>query len=223
MNAFDMISEPVLFTQELREYSGRVHQSVELIQSLADALLAEDYVKIRTLHDQMSGTWHQVNQIRLSLYGQIKGMHFHSVGGDAFNQYMACQDRVADSLQGLADLLGLRETPIPIELRDDFRALLGQVIHISRRTMRLAEWLFSETETVATDAEAQDSLGATGGLIDEKGQTRQREVEFARHLYSLGKQLDPVTIVVLDKCCTTLHEVADNAEHAADYLRLMIR
>jgi hypothetical protein len=43
MDAFDMISEPVLFIQQLRERSSRVRQSVELIQSLGDALLAEDY------------------------------------------------------------------------------------------------------------------------------------------------------------------------------------
>ncbi len=32
MNAFDLISEPVLFTEEPRGYSDRVRQSVELIQ-----------------------------------------------------------------------------------------------------------------------------------------------------------------------------------------------
>lgn len=223
MNAFDMISEPILFVQELCEYSSRVRQSVELVQSLADAVLAEDYAKIPTLHEQMSGIWHDVNQSKLSLYSQIKGMHFHVAGGDAFNQYMACQDRVADSLQGLADLLGLRRTPFPIELRDDFRALVGQVVNISRRTMGLAERLFSETEVVYTDAEAQDSRCSAEGAIDERGQTRRCEIAFARHLYGLEKSLDPVTVVVLDKCCSTLHEVADNAEHAADNLRLMIR
>ena len=223
MNAFDMISEPILFTQGLCEYSGRVRQCVELIQSLADALLTEDYAKIQALHEQMSGVWHEVNQSRLSLYSQIKGMHFHVVGGDAFSQYMTCQDRVADALQGLADLLGFRKTPLPIELRDDFRALVSQVVNVGRRTMSLAERLFSEADAGSTDTDAQDSLCATGGPTDEKGQTRQCETAFARRLYSIEKQLDPVTIVVMDKCCTVLHEVADSAEHAADNLRLMIR
>jgi predicted phosphate transport protein (TIGR00153 family) len=223
MNAFDMISEPILFVQELREYSSRVRQCVELIQSLADALLAEDYATIRTLHEQMSGTWHDVNQSKLSLYDQIKGMHFHVAGGDAFNQYMACQDRVADSLQGLANLLALRKTPIPAELREDFRALVAAVVNISRRTMSLAEAAFSETETVCAYTQAQNVLDAIRGTVEDKGQTREHEMEFTRHLYSLEKQLDPVALMFLDKCSATLHEVADNAEHAADYLRLMIR
>ena len=223
MNAFDMISEPILFMQELREYSSRVHQSAELILSLADALLAEDYAKTHTLHEQMSGTWHEVNQSKLSLYSQIKGMHFHVVGGDAFSQYMACQDRVADSLQGLANLLALRRTPIPSELRDDFRALVAAVVNISRRTMSLAEAAFSEAETVCADALTQNVLDAIQGTVEDKDQARERETEFTRNLYSLEKQLAPAALMFLDKCSATLHEAADNAEHAADYLRLMIR
>jgi hypothetical protein len=86
MNAFDMISEPVLFAQELREYSSRVHHSVELIQSLADALLAEDCDKIQTLHEQMSRITGEADQSKLSLYDQIKGMHFHSAGGDRLHR-----------------------------------------------------------------------------------------------------------------------------------------
>ncbi len=223
MNAFDMISEPILFVEELREYSSRVRRSVELIQSLADALLAEDYATIQTLHEQISGTWHEVNESRLSLYAQIKGMHFHSAGGAAFNQYMACQDRVADSLQGLADLLALRKTPLPAELRDDFQAFVAQVVNISRRTMSLAERLFSEAENACADAETQDPLDAIRQAIEEKDRTRQHEMEFARGLYNPERQLDSVTAVFLEKCRTTLHEVAENAENAADYLGLMIR
>ncbi len=223
MNAFDMISEPILFTEELREYSGRVRQSVELIESLVEALLAEDYAKIQALHTQMCRLRGEADRSKLSLYRQIKGMSFHVAGGEAFSQYMACQDRVADSLQGLADLLASRQSPFPPELRDDFRALIAAVVNVSRRTMNLAEGVLSEAETGCADAETQKSLDAIREAIGEKGQTRQSETAFVRHLYNLEKQLDPVTVMFLDKCRATLHEVADNAEHAADYLWLMTR
>jgi predicted phosphate transport protein (TIGR00153 family) len=223
MDAFDMISEPVLFVEELCEHANRVHQSVELTQSLADALLAEDYEKMQTLHEQAFRIRDEVDQSRLSLCGQIKEMHFHSVGGDAFSQYLACQDKVADSSQAFAELLVLRKTAVPIELRDDFRAFVAEVVNVSRRTTSLTEGLSSEVATVCTDTEAQSSLDAIRGITDDKSQARQRETQFARHLYSLEKQVDPVTVMILDKYCATLHEVADNAARAADHLRRMIR
>jgi predicted phosphate transport protein (TIGR00153 family) len=223
MNAFDMISEPILFTQQLREYSGKVHQSVELIQSLADALLAEDHAAIRTLHEQMCGTWHEVNQSRLCLYGQISGMRFHVAGGESFNRYMTCQDQVADSLPGLADLMASRNAAFPTELRDDFKALVAGAVNLCRRTMDLAERLLSEAQDVGADAEAQDSLKALEGTAGERDKARQHEMEFTQRLYGSRNQLDPVTVMFLDKCCTTLRGLADNAQHAADHLRLMNR
>jgi len=215
MDAFDMISEPLLFVEGLREYSGRVHQGVELIQSLTDALLAQDDEKTRTLHEQMVRVRDEVDQSRLSLYNQIKDMQYHSAGGDAFTQYMACQDKVADSSQAFAELFALRKTAVPIELRDDFRALIAEVVNVSRRTMSLVERLSSKLQTLCPDAETKDTL-------DDKGQAKQREMEFSRHLYSLEKQLDPVTVMFLDKYCAALHEVADNAERAGGHLRRMI-
>jgi len=223
MNAFDMISEPVLFVEALREYSGSVHRGVELIQSLADALLAEDYERIDALHTQMSQIGDDVDQSRLSLYGQIREMHFHSAGGDAFSQYVACQDRVADSSRVFAELLALRKTAVPAELRDDFRALVAEVVNVGRRTMSLAAGLSCSAQTLCPDTDARNSLDAIRGITDDKGQVRRREIEFARHLYSLEKQLDPVTLAFLDKYCAALHEVADNAERAAEHLCLMIR
>lgn len=223
MNAFDMISEPILFTQGLHEYSSRVHHCVELTQSLADAVLAEDYTKLGTLHEEMSAIWHEMNQSKLALYSQIKGMHFHVAGGDAFSQYMTSQDRVADSLQGLASLLVLRKTPVPTPLRDPFRALVAAVVNTGRQTMSLAEAAFSEDQMACADTQAQNLLDATRATAEGKGQTREREAEFTRHLYGIDKQLDPVTLMFLDKCGTALHEVADNAERAAEALHLMIR
>jgi hypothetical protein len=54
MDAFDMISEPVLFAQQWGEHSHRVYQSVELVPLLSEALLAQDEEKIKTLHEQIS-------------------------------------------------------------------------------------------------------------------------------------------------------------------------
>jgi uncharacterized protein len=222
MNAFDMISEPLLFAEQLCEHSHRVHQSVELIPLLTDALLAADDEKIKTLHEQISAIREEVDQSKLSLYDQIKNMHFHSVGGCDFSQYLACQDKVASAAQEFAALLVSRKTTIPLELHADFRALVAQVVNVSRRARRLTEGFCAEAQGVCADTETQNMLDAIRGIIDENGQARRLEMAFTRHFYSLEKQLDPVTILSLDKCCAALHEVAGNAECIADHLRLMI-
>ncbi len=223
MDAFDMLSEPVLFAQHLCEHADRVHQSVEAIPLLTEALLAEDYEKLKTLHEQISSSREEAEQIKLSLYEQIQNMHFHRAGGHAFGEYLACQDKVASSAQEIADLLVLRRTTIPSELHADFRAFVTQVVDVSRRMVSLREGLCSETQTIGAEAETRSPRDALQGVHDGNGQARRLELKFTKHVYGLEKQLDPVAILFLDKCCAALHELAGNGEHAADHLCLMIR
>jgi uncharacterized protein Yka (UPF0111/DUF47 family) len=223
MNAFDMISEPVLFAQQLCEYSEKVHRSVELIQPLTDALLIGDYEKIQALNEQMREIRSEAERSRLSLYGQIQAMRFHSAGGDAFSQYMLREDKVAGASQAFAELLALRRTAVSVELHDDLRALVAEVVAVGRRTMDLAERLPCEAQAGCSEIEARDRPDALQGTADGRDQVRPQEMEFARRLYSLEKQLDPLTVVFLDKYRAALHDVAENAERAAEHLRRMVR
>jgi len=223
MNAFNKHAEPILFVQQLYAHAHSVDRSVALTQLLAGALLAEDYERVQIVHEQISRITEEVIRIELSLYARIKNMHFHPAGGYAFSQYLTCQGKVAGSAQELADLLVLRQTTIPAALRDDFLALVTQVVNVSRRALSLMEGLSSEAQTLCADTEAESPLNAMRGVPDDRGQAGRLRRKFAQRVYSLEEQLDPVTIILLDKCCTLLHKVADSAEHAIDHLGLMVQ
>jgi predicted phosphate transport protein (TIGR00153 family) len=223
MNAFDMIAEPICFARQLHEHAHKVHQSVDLVPSLVDALLTGDYEKIRTLHEQMSRISDEASQTKLSLFDQIKNMQFHSVGGYAFSQYLACQDKIADVAQKFAALLVLRGTTIPDELHADFRAFAAQVAHVCEQTATLAESVSSPPESVPPATEAQNTLAMIQGIVEGNRHARQLGMQLARCACRLQERLSPVTVLFLDKYCATLYEAADNAEHTANHLRLMIR
>jgi uncharacterized protein Yka (UPF0111/DUF47 family) len=223
MNAFDMISEPLLFAQQLCEHLDKVHQGVKLAQSLADAVLAEDEERIATLHEQVSRTREDMDRIKLSLYAQVKDMHFHSASDSILNQYLASQDKVADASEEFADLLVLHRTAIPAELHADLQALVAQVVSVSRRTLSLTEGLSPEDQSVCPKAAAPSGLDGVRQVHDENNQVKRLEMELARHVHNLEGQLDPATLLFLDNCGATLREMAAHVEHAADCLYLMIR
>jgi predicted phosphate transport protein (TIGR00153 family) len=223
MDVLDAISEPVLFARQLHEHSQKIHQGVELVAPLADALLAEDYEKIKTLRKETTRIADEARQMRLLLCDQIKDMHFRSAGGYAFNQYLAHQDKMAELSQGFADLLMLRRTTIPGGLHADFRAFVSRAITVCEEVAVLTEVLSSEGETVAADADAPNVLDAMRGISDGNWQVRQLGRKFAQRVYELEEQLGPVSILFLDKCCTALQELADNAEQVVCHLHLMIR
>ncbi|MCX5639014.1 MAG: DUF47 family protein [Planctomycetota bacterium] len=191
MDALDIISGPILFVQQVHEHSKKVHQGVELMQPLVDALFAEDYEKIKTLHKQMSEIKNEADQIKLSLYDQIKDMHFRSAGGYAFSQYITWQDKVADSAMEFADLLMLRKTTIPVELRADFQAFVAQVVNISGQVMNLAEKVCSPAEDVLTEPEDRDTLDAIGRIIEGNCEVKRLAMEFAFRIMGTPRMAVP--------------------------------
>ncbi len=126
---------------QLHEHSKKVHECVELLRPLTDALLAEDYEKIEELHDVMSKTEHEADQIKTKLRDRISKMYFLSVGRLELGQFLAYQDDVADAAEDFAVVLLLRKTKMPKELQEDFMAFVEQVIRVSEHLMNVAEKL----------------------------------------------------------------------------------
>ena len=77
--------------------------------------------------------------------------------------------------------------------------------------------------TAFTGKEAKNVLTAIDEISQEEWKCDKLARKFALHFYSLEDQLDPITIMFLDKYCKTLGQVANNAEKTAKYLRLIVR
>jgi len=207
----------------LEEHSRKVHECVELLRPLANALLAEDYAKIEELQNLMSKTEHEADQIKTRLRDTIADMYFLSVGKHELSQFLAYQDDVADTAEDFSVVLTLRKTKLPEALKEDFMAFVEQVISVSEMMMAIAEKLSTLAEAAFTGKEAKEVLEAVETISEEEWKADRLERKFARHFYSMEKELDPITIIFLEKFCTILGAVANNAERTAKYLRLIIR
>ena len=221
MGVLNKFFAPSPFVQ-MHEHSKKVHECVELLRPLVNALLAEDYEKIEELHNLMSKTEHEADIIKTELRDRISKMYFLSVGQLELSQFLAYQDDVADAAEDFAVVLLLRKTKFPEELKADFLAFVNQVISVSEQLMGVAEELSTLAEAAFTGKEAQDVLKAIEKIGEEEWKADRLERKFARHFYSMEEKIDPITILFLDKYCKTLSAVSNNAEKTAKYLRLII-
>lgn len=222
MGVLSRFFAPSPFTQ-LHEHTKKVHECVELLRPLSEALLKEDYDKIEQLHNLMSKTEHEADQIKTELRDRINKMYFLSVGRLELSRFLAYQDDVADAAEDFAVVLLLRKTRIPEELKAEFTAFVEQVINVSEHLLSVAEKLSILAEAAFSGKEAQEVLGAIHKIGEEEWQVDRLERKFARHFYSMEDKVDPITIIFLDKYCKTLSRVSNNAEKTAKYLRLIIR
>jgi predicted phosphate transport protein (TIGR00153 family) len=209
--------------KQLYEHSKKVHECVALLRPLTDALLVEDYDKIEELHNDMSRTEHEADQIKKNLRDQINQHYFLREKQKELSDFLSYQDDVADAMEDFAVLLLLRRTKIPVEVHDDFLAFVNQVILLTEHLITLAETLSTAEETSLGSKQAQEMLIIIEQIGQEEWLADRLERKFARHFYTIDREIDPITVLFLDKFGKALGAVANSAEKAAKYLRLIIR
>jgi uncharacterized protein len=222
MGVLDRFFAPSPFIQ-LHEHAKKVHECVELIRLLTNALLAEDYEKIEELHNVMSKTEHEADEIKTELRDRLAKLYFLSVGHHDLSRFLAYQDDIADAAEDYAVVLFLRKTKIPQELKADFMAFVEQVINVSEELMNLESEISTLAEAGFTGEEAKNVLEGVKKIGEEEWKADRLGRRFARRFYGMEDKLDPITIVFLDKYCKRLGAIANNAERTAKYLRLIIR
>jgi predicted phosphate transport protein (TIGR00153 family) len=222
MGVLDRFFAPSPFIQ-LHEHAKKVHECVELIRPLTNALLEEDYEKIEKLHNVMSKTEHEADEIKTELRDKLAKLYFLSVGQNEISRFLAYQDDIADAAEDYAVVLLLRKTKIPQELKADFITFVEQVISVSELLMNLESEISTLAEAAFTGEEAENVLEGIKKIGEEEWKADRLERKFARHFYSMEDKLDPITIMFLDKYCKRLSAISNNAERTAKYMRLIIR
>ena len=206
----------------LAEHTKKVHDCVKLLLPLSEALIEGDHEKIVELHDEMSKTEHEADEIKNEIRDQISKVFLLSVGRHEVLKFLSAQDDVADAAEDFAVVLGLRRTTLHDSLKDDFREFVAKVIDVSERFLDIADDLAVLAEASFEGEHAEKVLAAIEKISEEEWEADKLQRRFAKHYYEIEDQLDPTTLVFYDRYCRLLGEVANCAEKCAKMLRALI-
>lgn len=206
----------------LVEHTKKVHQCVEVIRPLGEALLREDEEEIHALQDKVSKLEYEADLIKHEIRQQLPRRYFLPVSRDELDNFLRLQDRIADGVEDFAVILYIRKTTVHDALRDLFLEFLDQVIKVSTTLLDAALELQDLAEASFGGAEAQSVLDRIVGLGEEEWKADRMERRLSKKIYALEKELDPVTIMFYDKILQVLGRIANEAENTGDLLRAMI-
>lgn len=207
----------------IAEHTKKVYECVELIHPAAEALVNEDYDRLMDIHREMSRLEYEADQVKDEIRNILYRKLFLSVSKDAFIRFLSAQDDVADRAQDFVVVLTLRKTRMHPELKEEFLCFVERVIETAECLLVAAQKFKGLAEGSFTGKEAKETLETIKVLGEKEWETDKLEQNFARHWFSLENHLDPITILMYDKYCRTLGQVADAAETAGKYLRAMIQ
>ncbi len=206
----------------LVEHTKKVHECVEVIRPLMEALVNEDYDEILRLQDRVSRLEYEADTIKHSVRDHMPRRYFMPVDRVDLEKFISNQDNIADKAQDFAIILTLRRTKLHPHIMDKFFAFVEQIFQVTGTLLTAAVELNNLAETSFSGAEAKVVLNLIKGLGEEEWKADRMARSLSKDVYSLEKELDPITIIFYEKMILTLGAIANAAENAGDMLRIMI-
>lgn len=203
-------------------HTKKVHECVKLLRPLMEALVRENYEEVHRLQDTVSKLEYEADKIKHKIRDQLPRRYFLAVDRSELENFLRCQDRIADSVEDFAVILLIRQTKIHPKLQNDFSTFIDQVLKVSNTLMEAAEELQNLAETSFGGAEAKSVLTRIASLGEEEWKADRMQRKLCRKIYGLENELDPLTIIFYDKMLQTLSRIANEAENTGDLLRTMI-
>ena len=117
----------------LVEHTRRVHRTVELIEPLFEAFLAEDWETCEALYEKISKREHKADLEKNKVRDQLPKSMFLPVDRGDVLKYLKEQDSIADAAEDVAVLVTIRKTPCPEALKPLVLDFVAQVILTSER------------------------------------------------------------------------------------------
>jgi hypothetical protein len=207
--------------EPLVEHSRKVHECVKMVRPIADALLAGDMERVNELQFEMSKTEYEADQLKDQIRENLPSRYFLPVDREDMARFLAQTDRIADDAQDFSIVATFRKIDLPKEYHAEFLALVDKAVVVSETLLGLAEKLAQLQRESFVGPDAEHVLQKIRDVAHMEWEADKLSRKLARHYYG-ASDIEPITIMLLDKLCLSLGGIANHAENVGKNLRLMI-
>ena len=206
----------------LVEHTKKVHECVEMVRPLMEALAHENYLEMHNLQDKISKLEYEADLLKQEIRSRLPRRFFLPVDKAELDSFLRCQDKVADRVEDLAVILTIRKTKIHPALMDDLFGFVDQIFQVTGSLLNAAVELNNLAEVSFGGAEADAVLEVIDRLGEEEWKADRMARRLSIKLYSLEEEIAPTSISFHEKIILALGSIANEAENAGDMLRMMI-
>ena len=207
--------------EPLVEHAKKVHACVEMVRPIADAILAGNQKRVNDLQYQMSKTEYEADQLKDQIRENLPSRYFLSVDREDMARFLSQMDRIADDAQDFSIVATFRILDIPKEYHAEFIEYVDKVVQVSETLLGVAQKLGELQKESFVGPEADFVLKKIQEVAHMEWESDKLSRKLARHYYG-ALDMDPITILLIDKLCRALGGIANHAENVGKNLRLMI-
>lgn len=206
----------------LVEHAKKVNECMKLVRPIFDACVAQDYEEVHRLQNQVSKLEYEADRVKQEIREQLPRRYFLPVSREDLEQFLHCQDSIADNAEDFAVILVIRDTRIHAGLVEEFAAFVDQVVLVSQTLASAAEELEALAESSFTGAEAKAIVERVSGLGEAEWQADRMQRKLSQRIYRIETELNVIDILFYEKMILALGAIANAADKTGDMLRTMI-
>lgn len=208
----------------LLEHAQKIHECLAVLSEGFDLYLEGEFEAFHPYRDRVSRLEHEADMIKYNARAHLPRFLFMPVSKGDFLSAISQQDKILDYAEALADLMDMRPTPIPEELRPLMSAHKKKVLETAAIYEEAVENLgaavaasFSKKERVETKALIK-RVHKAEWEADQCGNAAKRMVYSLEMAGKMGAMDEYHILKIID----WIDELADRAENASERLRIML-
>jgi len=206
----------------LHEHALKVQDCIGLLLPLVKSFLERNWGEVTRLKQEIHQREAEADKIKNEIRRSLSHSFLHSVERTEMLLTLKSQDDVADNCEGVAWLLGIRQTPVLGEIGDATIKVCEQAASVGSVLVSVVEKLPALEER----SYPPEQMRAVNALIDELRTEEHTcnilEHDALREVFRNEGSLDPVSVVFLMQIIQRLGGIADAAENTADCIERMI-
>lgn len=206
----------------IQDHMRQVLDCVRHLRPLLDAVCEADEAAMAAEVEAIDRLEAECDRIKNEIRDHLPRALFLPVDRRDLLEIVHLQDSIADSLQEAAGLLTLRPMRVPPPLCVPIQTFTSDVLDVVERGGQVIDRLDELVETTFGGPEA----ARVHQLVDEMSEAENKSELLCRQvmqqLFGLETDLSPVEVMLWREILLRIAEVANNAERAANRLRLLI-
>ncbi len=206
----------------LLEHMNKVKEGISLLRKGVLQYIDGDYEGFHKLAEKLDAIEHEADLIKGNIRAHLPSSVLMSVDKRYFLWVLREEDAILDHAENLAHMLDMRQTKIPIRLKEDFKAHIDLVADTVEEMEKAVANIKHLIETVFSGKERDETKTYIKNVHQKEWEADQKRYEITEKIYKMENNLSPMDEYHLLKMVDWIDDIADHAENVADWLRAII-
>jgi predicted phosphate transport protein (TIGR00153 family) len=206
----------------LMEHFNRACEAVHKLKHMIALYIEGDFNEAALVSVEISRLEHEADEIKRHLRTHIPRLILMPVSRQDILDILSSNERIADCAQDVAQILDMRQTKIPEDLRPQFEQFCGNVIESVDALRSMMVQLETVLESTFARIETEEVIEMGHHVHEHEYKADSANKALSKAIYQLEGEVSPLAVIHLMRFTDVLDKVADAAENAANKIVLIV-